>query len=47
MQEGGNNMKYFQIIANGKHRRWKIYQLEQDEGTIMGQENINNYITNF
>jgi hypothetical protein len=39
--------KYFHLIANGKHRRKKIFQLEQDEGTIIGQENIKNYITEF
>jgi hypothetical protein len=33
-------IKYFHLIANGKHRRKKIFQLEQDEGTIIGQENI-------
>jgi hypothetical protein len=47
IQEGGNNTKYFHLIANGKHRRKKIFQLEQEEGTIIGQENIKCYITNF
>jgi hypothetical protein len=42
--QGGNNKKYFHLIANAKHRRKKIFQLEQDEGTIIGQENIKNYI---
>ena len=32
VQEGGENTKYFHLIANGKHRRKKIFQLEQDEG---------------
>jgi hypothetical protein len=45
VQEGGNNMKYFHLIANGKHRRKKIYQLEQKEGTIVGEENLKVYIT--
>jgi hypothetical protein len=35
------------LIANGKHRRKKIFQLEQDEGTIIGQENLKNYITGY
>jgi hypothetical protein len=47
IQEGGNNTKYVHLIANGKHRRKKIFQLEHDEGTIIGQENIKNYITEF
>jgi exonuclease III len=47
IQEGGENTKYFHLIANGKHRRKKIFQLEQDEGTIVGQENLKNYITEY
>jgi hypothetical protein len=47
IQEEGANTKYFHLIANGKHRRKKIFQLEQDEGTIIGQENIKHYITDF
>jgi hypothetical protein len=47
IQEGGANTKYFHLIVNGKHRRKKIFQLEQDEGTIIGQENIKHYITDF
>jgi hypothetical protein len=43
IQEGGDNTKYFHLIANGKHRRKRIFQLEQDEGTILVQENISNY----
>jgi hypothetical protein len=34
--EGGNNTKYFHLLANGKNRRKKIFQLEQEEGTIIG-----------
>ena len=33
IQEGRNNMKYFYLIANGKHRKKKIFQFEQEEGT--------------
>jgi hypothetical protein len=32
VQEGGNNTKYFHLIANGRHRKKKIFQLEQQEG---------------
>ena len=38
---------FFHIIANGKHQKNKIFQLEQDEGTIFGQENLKLYITNY
>ena len=47
VQEGGNNMKYFHLIANGKHRRIMIFQLEQEEGTIVGHENLKVYISEF
>jgi hypothetical protein len=47
IQEGGNNTKFFHLIANGKHRRKKIFQLEQEEGTIVGQENLKVYISEY
>jgi hypothetical protein len=46
VQEGGNNTKYFYFIANGKHRN-KKFQLEQDEGTIVGGDNLKVYITEY
>ena len=45
--QGDNNTKYFQLLANGRHRKTKIYQLEQDEGTIIGDDNLKDYITNY
>jgi mannosylglycoprotein endo-beta-mannosidase len=47
IQEGGNNTKYFHLIANGKHRKKRIFQLEQEEGTIVGDENLKTYITEY
>jgi hypothetical protein len=47
VQEGGSNTKYFHLIANGKHRKKRIFQLEQEEGTIVGNENLKVYITEF
>ncbi|XP_047057289.1 uncharacterized protein LOC124663662 [Lolium rigidum] len=47
IQEGGNNTRYFHLIANGKHRKKKIFQLEQQEGTIVGDDNLKVYITEF
>jgi hypothetical protein len=47
IQEGGDNTKYFYLVANGKHRRKTIFQLEQEEGTIVGQENLKNYISEY
>jgi hypothetical protein len=47
IQEGGNNRRYFHLIANGKHRKKKNIQLEQQEGTIVGEDNLKVYITEF
>jgi hypothetical protein len=47
VQEGGSNTKYFHLVANGKHRRKKIFQLEQDEGVIIGQDNLKTYISEY
>jgi hypothetical protein len=47
IQEGGDNTKYFHLIANGKHQRKKIFQLEQEEGTIIGQDNLKTYISEY
>jgi hypothetical protein len=35
------------LIANGKHRKKNVFQLEQDEGTIVGEESFNFYITEY
>jgi hypothetical protein len=45
--EGDSNTKYFQLIANGKHRKTRIFQLQHDETIIEGQEELSGYITNF
>jgi hypothetical protein len=42
-----NNIKYFHLVANGKHRKKKILQLVQDEGTIVGQQNLKTYISKY
>jgi hypothetical protein len=47
IQEGRDNTKYFHLIANGKHQRKKIFQLEQEEGTIIGQDNLKTYISEY
>ena len=45
--QGEDNTQFFHMIANGKHHKKRIFQLEQDEGTIVGQENLKVYITNY
>jgi hypothetical protein len=47
VQKGGNNTKYFHLVANGKHIKNKIFQLEQDEGTVVGQDNLKTYISEY
>jgi hypothetical protein len=34
--QGDDNTKYFYLVANRRHRKTKILQLEQEEGTIVG-----------
>lgn len=38
---------FFHLLANGRHRKTKLYRLEQDEGTVVGDENLKTYITQF
>ncbi|XP_073359665.1 uncharacterized protein [Aegilops tauschii subsp. strangulata] len=45
--QGDANTQFFHLIANGKHRKKRIFQLEQDEGTILGQDNVKTYITEY
>uniref|UniRef100_A0A453KU06 Reverse transcriptase domain-containing protein n=1 Tax=Aegilops tauschii subsp. strangulata TaxID=200361 RepID=A0A453KU06_AEGTS len=44
---GDSNTRYFQLIANGRHRKKCIYSLQQDEGLIEGQEELKKYITKY
>jgi hypothetical protein len=42
-----NNMKYFQMMANGKHRKKRILSLDHENGKIKGQANLKHYVTGF
>ena len=44
---GDDNTQFFHMIANGKNRKKTITQLEQDEGTIVGHENLKFYISEY
>jgi len=44
--QGDDNTKYFHTLANGRHRKTKITQLEQ-EGIIVGDANLKDYITDY
>ena len=37
---GDNNTRYFQMIANGKHRKKRIFSLEHKGGKIEGQKTL-------
>ena len=41
------NIKYFQLIANGKHRKTRIFQLEDDGKIIKGDEQLKKHITDY
>ena len=45
--EGDANTKYFQLVANGKHRKTRIFRLEQEEGLIHGDAELKKYITTY
>ena len=44
---GDSNTRYFQLVANGRHRKKCIHSLQQDEGRIEGQEELKTYITKY
>jgi hypothetical protein len=45
--QGGNNTQYFHFVANGKHRKKRVFQLEQEERTIVGEDNFKLCITEY
>jgi len=45
--EGDANTKYFQLVANGKHRKTRIFQLEQEEGIIICDACLKMFITKY
>jgi hypothetical protein len=40
---GDNNTWYFQMVANGKHHKKRIFSLEHEGGKIEGQHNLKGY----
>jgi hypothetical protein len=45
--EGDSNTKYFQLIANGKHRKTRIFQLQHEDKIVEGDNELKNYITTY
>jgi hypothetical protein len=44
---GDSNTKYFHLVANGKNRKQRIFQLEEDGQIICGDDQLKNYITEY
>jgi hypothetical protein len=45
--EGDNNTKYFHLIANGKHRKTRIFQLEGNNKIIKNEVELKEHITSY
>jgi hypothetical protein len=45
--QGDMNTKYFQLLANGKHRKMRIFQLQDEDKIIEGDETLKKYITSY
>jgi hypothetical protein len=45
--EGDNNTKYFQSVANSKHKKQSIYNLEDNDGTRIEEVDLKLHITNY
>jgi hypothetical protein len=43
--EGDSNTKYFQLVANGKHRKTRFFQLQHEDTIIEGDQALKEYIT--
>ena len=44
---GDNNTRYLHMIANGNHRKKRIYSLENGSSKLEGHANLKNFITEF
>ena len=45
--EGDANTKYYHLLVNGKHRKTRIFQLEDGDSIISGDAQIKGHITNY
>jgi hypothetical protein len=39
--QGDDNSKFFHLLANGRYRKTRITQLDQEEGVIVGTTKFN------
>ena len=45
--QGDDNTKYFQMLANGRHRKKHIFALDHDQGHIEGLVPLRKFITKY
>jgi hypothetical protein len=45
--EGDSNTKYFQLIASGKYRKTRIFQLQHEDKIIEGDQASKEYIMSY
>ena len=45
--EGDNNTKYFHLVANGKYRKSRIFQLEGNNNIIKDETELKEHITSY
>jgi hypothetical protein len=45
--EGDSNTKYFQLIASGKFRKTRIFQLQLENMVIEGEQALKDYISSY
>jgi hypothetical protein len=45
--QGDSNTRYFHLVANGKRRKSHIFQLEDGDRIIKGEEPLKSYITDY
>jgi hypothetical protein len=45
--EGDGNTKYFHLLANGRHRKTRIYQLQEGDNLIHGDNESKQHITRY
>jgi hypothetical protein len=47
LSKGDSNTKYFKLVANGKDRKTCIFQLEDGNQIIKGDNQLKEYITRY
>lgn len=45
MLEEDSNTKFLHLVANNNHCKQHIFKLEEEEGAIVGDEQLKSYIT--